>query len=495
MDSWHTGQKGRVNATEGRFGAWVGPPCGPPGGGAGCGVQHPDAGAGTIKLATPMPIGAMAIDIVDLALDFIAAYGLIAMFILLVLDGALLLPVFPGEIILIMAVAAYAHDPASLLMLIAVASAAGLLGSLILYSVTRGGGRRLVERYPKFFMMPRRRRERLERIFGRPAGQSLVLFLRLVPLTRILVSIPAGLAKMPLVRFVVLSTIGLGAYHAGFLWLTYEANRPGSTIATQKEQLQDAYASPAWDFVQTNAIVTGALVLALGVVLSARASARMYRAHPEETSGSLIGTLSVAVLTWGGVVLAIATYADVDTLFALAAVGGVDVAATAARFGLGPIQALLAVAAASTLLGLLLGRIRRAARQRHEHRLWTHRVMARVEQREHEGEARRAAGPAAPAPAPTLFSTSHESTVEARPRQESEGEERDWVHEIDAWPPPEADDEAWPEAREEPDQTDEPEQPDDPDEDHDRADEAAEDAKDSAADDASKGVDADEQQR
>ena len=47
-------------------------------------------------------------------------------------------------------------------------------------------------------MMPRKRRERLERTFQRPAGQSLVFFLRLVPLTRVLVNIPAGLAKMPI---------------------------------------------------------------------------------------------------------------------------------------------------------------------------------------------------------------------------------------------------------------------------------------------------------
>ncbi len=362
----------------------------------------------------------MAIDIVDLALDFIAAYGLVAMFILLVLDGALLLPVFPGEIILIMAVAQYGHDPAGLMLLIAVASAAALTGSLLLYGVTRGGGRRLVERYPKFFMMPRRRRERLERSFQRPAGQSLVLFLRLVPLTRILVSIPAGLARMPLVRFVVLSSIGLVTYHAGFLWITYEANRPGSAISTEKERLQDAYASPAWDYVQTNSIVTGAVLLGVGVVLSIRASVRMVRADPEESTGSLVGTLSLAVLFWGGLALAAATFADVDTVYGLAALGGVDVHAIASRLGLGPIQALLALAGISTGLGLALGRVRSAARERHQHRLWTRRVMQRVEAR--AGEAA-APWPPTPPTAPTLFSWTHESTVQAepRPREEEHG--------------------------------------------------------------------------
>ncbi len=374
-----------------------------------------------VKSTEPLIPLQMAVDVVEIALDFIAAYGLIAMFILLVLDGALLLPVFPGEIVLIMAVAAYAHDPAGLMMLIVLTTAAGLTGSLLLYGVTRGGGRRLVERYPKFFMMPRRRRERLERLFQRPAGQSLVLFLRLVPLTRILVNIPAGLARMPLLRFTILSTIGLAAYHAGFLWLTYEANRPGSTIATQKEQLQDAYASPAWEFMQTNSIITGAAVLAVGAVLSVRASIRMYRANPEEASGSLFGTVSVTVLFWGGIVLAVATYVDPQALFGMAALGGVDVQATAARLGLGPIEALLWLAAGSTTLGLLLARMRRSAKERYKRRVWSQRVLARVRERD---EQRRAGPPTEPVdeataawelpPRATLFSLEHESTVESR---------------------------------------------------------------------------------
>src|SRR5688572_28007242 len=136
----------------------------------------------------------MAVDVVGTALDFIAAYGLVAIFILLVLDAALLLPVFPGEVVLVMAVATYATGYPSLAFLVLVTTLAGLLGSLLLYGITRGGGRKLVDRYPRLFMMPRKRREKLERTFAKPSGQSLVLFLRLIPLTRVLVNIPAGLA-------------------------------------------------------------------------------------------------------------------------------------------------------------------------------------------------------------------------------------------------------------------------------------------------------------
>lgn len=285
----------------------------------------------------------MAAELVDAALAFIAAYGLVAIFVLLVLDAAMLLPVFPGEVVLVMAVAAYATDLASLALLVALATAAGLLGSLLLYGVMRGGGRRLVERYPRLFMMPRRRREKLERSFQRPVGQGLVLVLRLVPLTRVLVNIPAGLARMPLVRFTVLSGIGLLTYHAAFLWFAYEVRRPGSALASQRAQLQAAYGDPAMEFVRANAIVAGLVLLAIGAVASVRSSRAILR-DPEESTGSFLGWLTQMALLWGGLALGAAAYLDPAPVVELAEVGGLDVAVLADRLGVSVVQ-VLAVAA------------------------------------------------------------------------------------------------------------------------------------------------------
>ncbi|HUR24711.1 MAG TPA: VTT domain-containing protein [Candidatus Thermoplasmatota archaeon] len=292
-------------------------------------------------------------DVVGIALDFIASYGLVAIFVLLVLDAAMLLPVFPGEVVLVMAVAAYATDYPSLTFLIGLTTLAGLLGSLLLYGIMRGGGRKLVERYPRLFMMPRRRREKMERLFQRPAGQSLVLFLRLVPLTRILVNIPAGLARMKVVRFIVLTAIGLLLYHAAFLWFTFEVNRPGSALATQRQQVQEAYASPAMEFIAANAIVSGLVGLAIGAVLSVRSSLAMMR-DPEESTGSIIGWLTTMVLLLGGMALGFSAYFFPDLVVDLARLRGLDVEALAERLG-GSVQAVLyAACAVSLAIGLVL---------------------------------------------------------------------------------------------------------------------------------------------
>jgi hypothetical protein len=202
-------------------------------------------------------------------------------------------------------------------------------------------------------MMPRKRREKMERTFARPAGQSLVLFLRLIPLTRILVNIPAGLAKMKVVRFIVLTTIGLLLYHTGFLWFAYEVRRPGSALASARTQFQDAYASPAMDFVAANAIVTGLVVLVVGSVLSVRASRAMLR-DPEEASGSLIGWLTTMVLLLGGLVLGVAAYLDPGFVVALAALRGVDIEDLARRLGASVLQLLLVSAVVMAAVGVVL---------------------------------------------------------------------------------------------------------------------------------------------
>lgn len=303
--------------------------------------------------------------IVDFALQFIADYGLLAVFVLLVLDNAMLLPVFPGEIVLIMAVGAFATDPGMLILLIALTTVAGVLGSLLLYGICRSGGSRLVEKYPWLFMMSTKKREKLEASFQRPAGQTAVLFLRFVPLTRIIVNIPAGLAKMPIGRFIILTTIGLAGYHGAFLWFTYEANRPGSTIATQREQLEQAYGSPAWEFVQTNQIIAGIGLLLVGIIIAARAAIKMH-SEPEETGRSMIGFLTTVLLIWGSIALIVASYIDPDAVYALLALGGVNIQAVATRIGAGPVTVLWIAASIALLFGIILSRMRTSARRRRD---------------------------------------------------------------------------------------------------------------------------------
>ena len=88
---------------------------------------------------------------------------------------------------------------------------AGLLGTIvgswIAYGVGRGGRLELLERHGGKVHMGPAQIERADRWFQR-YGEPAVLFGRVIPLVRAFVSLPAGIAKMPLGRFTVLSLIG-----------------------------------------------------------------------------------------------------------------------------------------------------------------------------------------------------------------------------------------------------------------------------------------------
>lgn len=88
---------------------------------------------------------------------------------------------------------------------------AGLLGTMagswVAYAVGRGGRLELFERHGGRLHMGPAQIERADRWFAR-YGEAAVLFGRVIPLVRAFVSLPAGVARMPLGRFTVLSLIG-----------------------------------------------------------------------------------------------------------------------------------------------------------------------------------------------------------------------------------------------------------------------------------------------
>lgn len=88
---------------------------------------------------------------------------------------------------------------------------AGLLGTMVgswvAYGVGRAGRLELLERHGSKLHMGPAQIERSDRFFSR-YGELTVLFGRVIPLVRAFISLPAGIAKMPLGRFTVFSLIG-----------------------------------------------------------------------------------------------------------------------------------------------------------------------------------------------------------------------------------------------------------------------------------------------
>lgn len=81
------------------------------------------------------------------------------------------------------------------------------IGSLIAYAIGAYGGRPLLVRYGKYVLISAHDVDLAERWFAR-FGDATVFFSRMLPVVRTFISIPAGIARMPLWRFVLFSVLG-----------------------------------------------------------------------------------------------------------------------------------------------------------------------------------------------------------------------------------------------------------------------------------------------
>jgi membrane protein DedA with SNARE-associated domain len=81
------------------------------------------------------------------------------------------------------------------------------LGALFLYGVSALGARPLLERYGRYVLIDPHDLEVADRWFAR-YGDVAVLVARVVPIARSAISIPAGISRMPLPRFVLFTVAG-----------------------------------------------------------------------------------------------------------------------------------------------------------------------------------------------------------------------------------------------------------------------------------------------
>jgi membrane protein DedA with SNARE-associated domain len=81
------------------------------------------------------------------------------------------------------------------------------LGSLIAYYIGYYGGRPLVERYGSYILLSYKELDWTDRFFAR-YGDGTVFASRLLPVVRTFIALPAGIARMPQLRFHVYTFLG-----------------------------------------------------------------------------------------------------------------------------------------------------------------------------------------------------------------------------------------------------------------------------------------------
>jgi membrane protein DedA with SNARE-associated domain len=124
-----------------------------------------------------------------------------------------LFPPIPSEVVLPLAGFLVGRGDLSLWGAIFAATFGSVAGALVLYALGRWGGRRLVLRYGQWLRVDEKGLKDAEGWFRR-YGDWVVLFARVVPVARSIVSIPAGTMKMPVGRFVLLTTLGSAVWNS-----------------------------------------------------------------------------------------------------------------------------------------------------------------------------------------------------------------------------------------------------------------------------------------
>jgi membrane protein DedA with SNARE-associated domain len=149
-------------------------------------------------------------DIGGWVLDVIAALGYVGLALLLIAEN--LFPPIPSEVVLPLAGFLVGRGDLVFWQALLASTFGSVAGALILYALGRYGGRKLVLRYGRFLRVDEEGLDRADGWFRR-YGDWVVLFARVVPLARSVVSIPAGTMKMPAVRFTVLTGLGSLAWN------------------------------------------------------------------------------------------------------------------------------------------------------------------------------------------------------------------------------------------------------------------------------------------
>jgi membrane protein DedA with SNARE-associated domain len=135
----------------------------------------------------------------------IAATGYGGIVILMAIESACI--PLPSE--LIMPFAGYLVFSGTMKLLwVATAGAIGCnLGSLVAYEIGAYGGRPLVERYGRWVLMGKHELDWADRFFAR-WGYLAVFVARMLPVVRTFIALPAGIARMPRLRFHLYTFLG-----------------------------------------------------------------------------------------------------------------------------------------------------------------------------------------------------------------------------------------------------------------------------------------------
>ena len=151
-------------------------------------------------------------------MNFIGNTGYISVLILMVLESTFM-PV-PSEAVMPFAGFLIIEGRFSFPPVILFGTLGSIIGSLISYYIGAWGGRPFIEKFGRYFLIDKHHLALTERYFN-TRGDLTILFCRFIPVVRHLISIPAGIGKMNLLKFIPYTIIGAGIWNSILAYAGY----------------------------------------------------------------------------------------------------------------------------------------------------------------------------------------------------------------------------------------------------------------------------------
>jgi membrane protein DedA with SNARE-associated domain len=157
--------------------------------------------------------------VLEFAVNLIDQIGLLGASLLIAIE-VIVLPI-PSELILLLTGFTVSSQNFGFIAALIATTTGSLVGALFLYYLGSAFSEQrlenLVSKYGKYVGLYLKDVRKTAAWFER-YGAALVFFGRLIPLIRSLVSIPAGLTKMKLSKFIIFTTLGSGIWNS--IWIS-----------------------------------------------------------------------------------------------------------------------------------------------------------------------------------------------------------------------------------------------------------------------------------
>ena len=202
-------------------------------------------------------------------------WGFVLIFAFMAIESSFI--PFPSEVVMIPAGFLAARGElgpfspwAGVVLSVIVGTLGSLLGAYVNYYLALWAGKPFLEKYGKYLFIKKEALEKSSTVFNK-YGAVATFICRLIPGIRQLISIPAGIAKMPLGPFSLFTALGAGIWSAVLAAVGYVLGRTAGDITYRELVLNGADTASAYGpWILGGAVLVVAVYIVVKKILKKR---------------------------------------------------------------------------------------------------------------------------------------------------------------------------------------------------------------------------------